>query len=348
MRRVALLFLFVTTFYTVFSQGYENEIGFKYMKAEYMISTQRYEDAIVALNDIIKSNPAYEKALLLRGETKYKLAAYKGAKIDALAYIENQGINYPAAAIIGKAEFAMSNYDAALNSLITATSIGGDDDEKLFEMMATIYDSKGLTEKACNSWNAAANLGSTIGAINANKNCGVRTPTYTYRDEPRVNNPIVGNNNNGPTDSSSLSTSQQSNNSQVIPNAVDDEEDKFDLESLVDESTSSLIPQENNTANEIYIDEDLTLAIFGQGLGLRKVLDRPSILILADEDGGVAIDVCVNENGRVESAEYNGPKSTIGSQSLISLAIRKSKEFWFEKSDYPKQCGVILFKIKGS
>src|SRR5690606_2478510 len=133
------------------------------------INTERYDEAITELNEIIKINPAYQNSLLLRGETKYKLAAFKGATNDALSYIENSGINYQASAIIGKAEFSMNNFDAALNSLVTATSIGGGEDEKLYEMMGSIYDSKGLIDDACFCWNAASDLGSTIGAINLKK-----------------------------------------------------------------------------------------------------------------------------------------------------------------------------------
>jgi len=96
------------------------------------------------------------------------------------------------------------------------------------------------------------------------------------------------------------------------------------------------------------IDEDLTLIIRGEGLGKRKVLDQPNILILSDEDGTVAIDICVNKRGKVESAEFNTKLSTIAKKSLVSLSIRKAKDFWFEKNDYKEQCGVIMFKIKGS
>ena len=62
----------------------------------------------------------------------------------------------------------------------------------------------------------------------------------------------------------------------------------------------------------------------------------------------VTVEVCVNANGNVEYAEFVAAKSTLTQNSLVSLAIRKAKEFWFEDSDYPKQCGYIRFKIKGS
>jgi hypothetical protein len=107
-------------------------------------------------------------------------------------------------------------------------------------------------------------------------------------------------------------------------------------------------PVEDDTPLDIEIDEDLSITIMGQGLGKRKILEKPSILILSEKDGVVAIEVCINENGRVESAEFNQSKSTIENKGLVSLAIRKSKEFWFEKSDFLKQCGFIFYKVKGS
>ncbi|MBP7643365.1 MAG: hypothetical protein KA767_08495, partial [Saprospiraceae bacterium] len=88
MRHLLIIFGILTFTATAFSQGFEEELGFKYVKAEYLLNTQRYDDAVKELNDIIKQNPEYKDALVMRGETKYKLAAYKGAKIDAMQAIE--------------------------------------------------------------------------------------------------------------------------------------------------------------------------------------------------------------------------------------------------------------------
>jgi hypothetical protein len=71
-------------------------------------------------------------------------------------------------------------------------------------------------------------------------------------------------------------------------------------------------------------------------------------LILAEEDGVVAVNICVGRAGSVKSAEYNDDLSTIKKQSLISLAIRKAREFWFAKDRNKEACGVILYKIAGS
>lgn len=324
---------------SIFAQGYEDELGFKYIKAEYLIKTERFDDAIKELNAIIKVNDSYQSALLLRASTKYKLAAYRGAKNDVISYIETSGINYTAASLLGRSDFAMSNDDAALNSLTTALSIGGIDDEKLYEMRGTIYETKSMDLEACEDWNEAAKLGSTVGAINVQKNCAI----YDLNPQLAVNIPRQ----NTTTTTLDTNANGPSGSSEVTSNEPDDLGAEY-VSNEVYSNPSNPIPQDDNTPNEIFIDEDLTLAIFGQGLGKRRVLDRPSILILAEEDGAVAVDICVNQNGRIEYSEYNSSKSTLATQSLISLAIRKSKEFWFERSDFNKQCGTILFKIKGS
>ena len=33
---------------------------------------------------------------------------------------------------------------------------------------------------------------------------------------------------------------------------------------------------------------------------------------------------------------------------IYDFSQEVSKDFWFEKNDYNEQCGVIMFKIKGS
>ena len=100
------------------------------------------------------------------------------------------------------------------------------------------------------------------------------------------------------------------------------------------------------SVNEIFIDEDLTIFV-QDGLGGRKILNQPNILILNETSGNISIDVCVNENGKVTNAEYNKNASSLSTQSLVSLAVRKSNEFWFEKSTKDEICGTFIFKISG-
>jgi tetratricopeptide (TPR) repeat protein len=355
MKKGWILIMFLASSLFLNSQTLDEEIGFKLVKAEYLLNTERFEDAIRELNDVVKTNPTYKNALLLRAETKYKLAAFKGAKADAMETINLFGITPKAAAILGKSEFALNNVDPALNSITAAIALG-EKDVKLFELRAEIYEVKGQRIFACEDWQAAAKMGSQKGAVNARRICGsvdvIQTPAPSSTSTPpttttstqntndtnssettKVNEPITTSNTN--EDTSSVNTAATNNDVAVTTDTVAQIEDPT-------------IPKEDDTIGEVVIDEDLTLQIFGMGLGKRKLMEKPNILILSEKDGVVAIEICVNAEGKVEAAEFIGTKSTISQASLVSLAIRKAKEIWFETSRYTKQCGFVNFVIKGS
>jgi tetratricopeptide (TPR) repeat protein len=357
-----ILALLVFTFSN--AQVLDEEIGFKIVKAEYLINTERFEDAIKELNDIIKQNANFKNAMLLRAETKYKLAAYKGAKQDALEFINQNGITAKSAAILGKADFSLGMNDACFNSISAAIALG-ERDVKLFEIRAEIYENRNQKISACEDWQMAAKLGSTKGAINAKKNCGMKSEVpQEPKQEPKHtdDSPVDEsnqNNNNGqgtkpaavPVDSTKVQEGEVLSNGTTNSgqtNTIPPTQNSQDSSKTNAGASDLLIPDEDNTINEITIDEDLVLDIYGQGLGKRAIMERPSILILAEKDGTVTVEICVNKEGRIDYAEFVASKSTLNQNSLVSLAIRKAKEFWFEESEYPKQCGFIKFKIKGS
>lgn len=354
------------------TQSVEEEIEFKYIKAKYLLDTERYEDAIKAFTAIIKEKEDFSDALVLRAKSKYAMAAYKGTKKDILLFASSNGLNAEALTLLGKADYRMKNNDAALNSLSVVGELGSEDTQ-IFEFIGNLYEEKDEMKKACAAWQKAASMGSSKASIKAKKECG------RFKDKVVVTKPKKTPKPDGKLDTSTLPT--KSNKEKASSDEVDNESPKANdrtpeqkrrdadnslnqttrentptqqdeietaEEEPIEEGTNSgNMPGEDNSPNEIEIDEDLTLVISGQGLGKRKVLDQPNILILA-EDGIVAIDICVNKRGKVESAEFNSKLSTLAKKSLISLAIRKSKDFWFEKNDYKEQCGVILFKIEGS
>ena len=362
MKRITFLcILLMASFSFVRGQQLDEEIGFKLVKAEYLINTERFEDAIRELNAVIQENPTFKNALLLRAETKYKLAAYKGAKTDALEYINVHGITAKASSILGKSEYGLGNNDAALNSISASIALG-EKDVRLHEIRAEIYEQKNQKLSACEEWQAAAKLGSTKAAINARKLCGMKadvpvqqSPTQAEHNDDNDNGHYEQQHNNPVNEVKDTSLVQQG---EVITEGKHEEGvessdstrqgDDMTKTAPVSEPVDMLLPEEDNTVNSIIIDEELTLEIFGQGLGKRRVLERPSILILAEKDGVVTVEVCVNASGTVDYAEFVAAKSSLNQNSLVSLAIRKAKEFWFEDSDYPKQCGYIRFKIKGS
>lgn len=352
-----LLFSILVLSLNLNAQVLDEEIGFRLVKAEYLLTTERFEDAIKELNEIVRQNPNFKNALLLRAETKYRLAAYKGAKQDALDHINVNGVTAKACAILAKSEYAVASEDAAFNNATAAISLG-EKDVKLFEMRAEIFENRNQKLSACEDWQAAAKLGSTKGAINAKKNCGMKQevpqkePTQTNTNQP----------DSEPTEQHQTSVDttqlqenevisdgqQESDTVQNNPTNTNGSDTTFTQADNGTSESGELLPQEDNTVNEVYIDDELTLDIFGQGLGKRRIMERPSILILAEKDGIVTVEICVNNEGRIDFAEFVPNKSTISQNSLVSLAIRKAKEFWFEESEYPKQCGYIRYKIKGS
>lgn len=318
--------------------GLDAEIGFQYVKAEYLFETSRFEECIQEYNMVIAKNPGYKDALVKRAMAKYQLAAYKGAKMDALQSIDVLGITASAAYILGRAENAMGNDEAAINSLSAA--IGIDPQTEYYELRATLYEKNGQLLKACEDYQEAASNGSTLGKQKANMMCGGMKTKHTppvikpkkQEDTPPVNDqqPVED-----PTSEPESGENAGAEETSTTENPTE----------VVDDPT---IPKEDDFAQNVVIDEELSIDIYGQGLGRRAISTTPSILIIADESGSVTLDICVNNLGEVTKAEFNATMSTIAKKSMVNLALRKAKEFVFEKSLYTNQCGYMVFKIKAN
>lgn len=322
----------------------ENEVGFKYIKAKYLVETERYEDAIKAFTDIIDKDGDYEEALMFRADAKYKMAAYSGAKNDAMEYIKNHGITHDAIVLLGKADYRLKRYDQALNSLESAAKMNSEDDE-VYEILGDIYEEKGDDSMACTYWDKAAQMGSTTAYMNVQKKCnGQSRNSDVVRAEPKIKD--------GPSTKKEGGIIAPKGNTGGKLDTKDKEDTKVEAPSSPTTKTSDNRPKYDNMPpdddykNHIEIDDELSITVYGQGLGRRKVMDKPNILIISDTDGIVAVDVCVNSRGKVTSSELNTSESTLLKDHLVSLALRKAKEFWFEKSDFDKQCGVMLFHIE--
>ncbi len=347
------------------AQTLDEELGFVYVKAEYLYETGRFEDAIVQYNQVIAKDPKYKDALIHRGLAKYALAAYNGSKSDALQSIELKGIQSESAALLGRSFGALNNFGPAISCMTAAISLDSKN-YKLYEWRAGLYEVDGQMLKACQDYEAAVLNGSQMAEVKARNLCGSRvkpksdvvvsTPPSqngnTSSDHQDQNvDPNQGNSTNTtPTDPNQLGENEvlsdgqksEENNGQPTdsnPVPIDDSEP-----AVIDEN----LPKNDNTVNNLTIDDDLSIAISGQELGIRKIKEIPSILILADENGKVTINFCVNKDGVVTTAEFNGSLSTIAKKSLVSLAIRKAKEFEFERGKYDMQCGIMVFNIKGS
>lgn len=360
---------------SLYAQNVEDEIEFLYMKAKYLYDTDRHEDAVNAFNKVIKKDANHEDALVLRGASKFSLAAYQGAMKDFNRSIEERGVTKDVVGWIALTHYKMNNMDLAVNTLETALLVDSKN-RTLWNLQGDIAKDNDERLKACECWEKAAALGDTKAERKLEKNCGGSAPK---RDrEPKTETSKVKFNQGIPTESDkdddildedeviSLGDKEEDviskddkNDSDDTPvreemdDEVDDEIEDEEVLSLGDkeeeeETTEEKPDRDPNEKAIIEIDEDLILEIYGEHLGSRKILDQPNILILAEEDGVVAVNICVGRSGNVNSAEYNDELSTIKKQSLISLAIRKAKEFWFAKDRNKEACGVILYKITGS
>ncbi len=358
MKKLILLFVGIACIVAISkAQPVEDELGFKYVKAKYLMETERYEDAIKAFTKILKIDDQYEDALLYRAEAKYAMGAYKGVKKDVILYITDNGINDRALVLLGKADYRLQNNEAALRSLLVATGSAMIDGQ-VYEYIGNIYQKDGKLFKACDFWQEGASLGSSKCESKSRKVCGSTRPTSNDTSEKtkkedngrsgglgkaNKNDELGTHKEKAKIDIKGKHTKSKSNKESDTEDEQKEEEESVDKPEKKEESN---LPPEDDTPNILNIDEELTITIYGSGLGKRKILDQPNILILSDDVGEVAIDICINRRGKVEYAELNTELSSISKPSLISLAIRKAKDFWFEKNDYKEQCGVMIFNKK--
>ena len=365
---------------SLFAQNLEDEVEFLYIKAKYLYDTDRHEDAVNSFNKVIQKDANHQDALVLRGASKFSLAAYQGAMKDFNKSIEERGVTKDVVGWIALTHYKMNNMDLAVNTLETALLVDPKN-RTLWNLQGDIAQDNNERLKACDSWEKAAALGDTKADRKLEQNCGgsskskrdIISKTDFKKDNFNQEHPNKSKKDDGILDDAeviSLGDREEDviakylkdkDNDTLVREERDDEMRSEMEDDIVDDEVLSFgdkakaeltIDQKpDRDPNEravIEIDEDLILEIYGEHLGNRKILDQPNILILAEEDGVVAVNICVGRAGSVKSAEYNDDLSTIKKQSLISLAIRKAREFWFAKDRNKEACGVILYKIAGS
>lgn len=343
-----LVLIFFSMSLTIFGQGVEEEVGFIYVKAEYMMETQRYAEASKQYGEVIRLQPAYKDALLKRAMAKYEMASYRGVKDDVANYIKRKGITPDAVRLLGLCDYKLGNFEAAENSLSTAILLFPKDGELYYARGESLL---GLDrfEEACSDWDFASKRGVNSAKLQANKYCNdiVSRPRDT---KPGGTKP--GGTRKKPSNTGRDKVEKPGRNGTFKPKPggetrVDENEDDLPSQTRYEEEEEvDMGPPVDDSVNNIEVDEDLSLQI-RDGLGSREVLQQPNILILSDSSGDVAVDVCINDRGRVSTADFNKAKSTLDTRSIVSLAVRKAQEFWFEKSEYEEMCGTIVFKIGG-
>lgn len=351
MRLIIVFFILLFLTNNGQAQSLDEETGFIYVKAEYLYETGRYDEAIAQYNLVVAKDASYKDALIHRGMCKFAMGAYKGAKMDAMHYIELKGISSSAAALLGRSFAATNELDAAVNSFSAA--IGVEKKFEYYEWRAEVYEKQQKPLNACGDYEMAVTLGSQAANNKLNLLCGgskikpksppIKNPQTSQEDSEVPNNTPSNQENNG--QQTNNGTNNPNDNTPVVDNNTQRDSTVIDdSEPVVDEN----LPKNDDSVNNLVIDDDLTIEISGQELGIRKINEIPSILILADENGQVTVNICVNRQGVVTNAEFNGSRSTIAKKSLVSLALRKAKEFEFALGKYDVQCGTMVFNIKRS
>jgi len=84
----------------------------------------------------------------------------------------------------------------------------------------------------------------------------------------------------------------------------------------------------------------------GGGLGNRGVTSAPKIIDNSQQQGTVAVKVCVNNSGKVVSAEFTQRGSTITDSRLKNIAISNAKRWKFSPGGVDKQCGTITYRFR--
>ncbi len=275
----------------------------------------------------------------------------------------------------------MENFKQALAYLKTALLFDPIGEEYLLDRASIFYD-LGLDDQACADWDVAQENGSLIAERAMKTNCRSYKPKVdvpvqaeeTDSDEDDFTS--NGNSSNEEEDYTQNGSDDKDDDYTSNGNSSDDEEDYTDNsdnedpvteEAEVEEEDSGEYSSDNDstateeeeeeevedsyplddTVEEIYIDDELTI-ILADGIGSRKLIEKPDILILSDKSGEVVVNVCIDRLGRVQNPTLNEEYSTIAAPSLISLAIRESSNFRFARSSRKSHCGTITYDITGT
>lgn len=364
------------------AQTVEEETGFKYVKGNYLFDSGRFDEAIQIYNDIVKGDPSYEEVLIFRARAKYALGAYKGAKRDGLAFIELNGLNEEVCLVMGKSELGLGNPMVAISYLDYSILKNRNNAEALLFRGNAFFEIEDDVA-ACTDWHKAKRLGSDRASDQADSYCKrIAIPIEDEAVPEREEEVIVADDG----DDSTLDEGEVlSSGTRERDEYEDDDEnedvltgdevlstDNMDEENTEDETETPStdeddyifdsgsdnldeeFPEEDPIFDDepldiaveiIEIDEDLDIKIY-DGVGSREVREIPDILILSDKAGQVVVDICIDQSGNVSNASLNRKKSTVGSAGLISLALRKSREFKFSRSRDKEQCGKIAFLLK--
>lgn len=323
---------------SVFSQSLDEDLSILYMKANVLFDSGRFDESVRMYNRILGDDESYAAAYFMRGKAKYELGAYKGTKNDIITYIELNGVTKEVVKIMSKTEYNLENFDAARNYVKTALELDPYDAEQ-YKIGGDIEKALGNNNEACEMWYSASELGDSKSKSQLDRNCGI------YLRMKKENNHRNRNENQRPSRNDRDEESRDEDSD--LADVISDEDNEEESDIMVENKNQTKIEAPDMDAiQEIEIDEDLSV-VLGNGLGKRKIENQPDIFMIANESGRVVIDVCVDGRGKVKLAELNRDQTSLNKAGLISLALRKSKEFSFFPSFRTEQCGQFIFMISG-
>ncbi len=311
---------------SLFSQGVEDEIGFIYLKAEYMLETSRFNEAIEQYSAVIEQDPTYKDAYTKRASAKYSLKSYRGVRKDIIDMIAARGIDAEGVRLLGLSEHHLGNHSAAVNTLILAYRLNPRSVEIVEALAVSATESK--TDAACSILNEYKSRSAVKTYMSQVCSGASTTPKKTTKP-----------NKGGKSDK----TPKTDNTN---PKQMEEVDSELEQELLEEEVVIAEEPEIDDSVNEIIVDEDLTI-VLQDGIGSRRIIDQPNILMLSEQSGRVKVKVCISKGGRVVSADVDPSGTSIQSESLKSLSVRKAKEFWFARGDKDESCGSITFIING-
>jgi tetratricopeptide (TPR) repeat protein len=343
--RSTILTLFFAAFLIPsFGQSLEEDNNVVFMKANVLYESSRYDEAVRMYNRILRDDPAFSRALFMRGKCKFALSAFKGTKSDLLEYINLEGIDEELLELMANTELKLENSSAALSYfevLVQMRPFEGDNFAKAGELKFASGDKNA----ACEYWIQGAKLGNGDAIKQASTRCAynhsIELPAKMDKNA-KVKNEESGEMSN-PT--AEIDESETIVEDDIFFDEHDESNSTSSENEQISDSDMPIIPVVDlESRQDLKIDDELSIVIT-QGLGDRKVDDYPDILMLSDQSGKVVINLCVNAEGKVTTSELNDKETTLFRSSLSSLALRKAREFRFMPSLQEEQCGQLIFVI---
>lgn len=329
---------------TMLGQGLEEDNMVLYMKANVLFESGRYDEAVRMYNRILNDDMNHTNAIFMRAKAKYELGAFQGTKKDVMLFIDKAGVTKDIIKLMAQTELDLSNLKAAENYVRTAIELDPYDD-KMHLLFGDISMDAGNRSDACESYATSANLGSQKAVQRMQKRCN----GYQPRSRPESNQSSDIQEGSVVVEEEQPVVKEERKEGEIVTledivrEAENNPTTNSDPAPSTNSSTNTM--QDINASQEIVIDQQLNITI-ENGLGARKLDSKPSIFMLSDQDGRVVIDVCVGSDGKVTEASFNREQSTIYRSSLTSLALRKAKEFVFERSTAIEDCGTMIYNIK--